>query len=202
MAKTSHVQLFTRYVLWFYDRRVEKDIIQRRAEAMYHLQYYRVGVGLCQILLYSRYKRECEIQEGWRRTAEVHNKQFLSEQRWWTAVWNHHSSRTCVNAFMWVWRSGRSTCDMWDVGAAKEGGSFLPFCSHHHHSWMVTKMSTIFMSTCKLGHFTQGRISYINTKKCWCKGSFIPLPMLSWWINLAVILRELCSSFLIFWYFS
>lgn len=98
---------------------------------MHHLQYYCVGVGLCQILLYSRYKRECEIQEGWRRTAEVHNKQFLSEQRWWTAVWNHHSSRTCVNAFMWVWRSGRSTCELWDVGAAMEGGiSFLPFCSH------------------------------------------------------------------------
>lgn len=30
----------------------------------------------------------------------------------------------------------------WDVGAAKEGGSFLSFCLHHHHSWMVTKTST------------------------------------------------------------
>lgn len=75
----------------------------------------------------------------------------------------------------------RVRCGMW-VRPRKAASAFClsVHISHHHHSWMVTKTSTIFMSTCKLGHFTQGRISYINTKKCWCKGSFIPLPMLAW----------------------
>lgn len=132
---------------------------------------------------------------------------FLSEQRWWTAVWNHHSSRTCVNAFMWVWRSGRREKHVWVVGCGCGQGrrhqlsaflftssSFMDGYENVNHIYEYVQTRTFYPRTYLL--------FYINTKKCWCKGSFIPLPMLSRWINLAVILRELCSSFLIFWYFS